>query len=501
MLGSVGSIVPKRWILGIFALGLIAGMVATSANPWAGAATVPTSVTASAVSSTSITVNWTAVGSGSTVPAGGTVDSYNVSCLPTGGSATSQTVAGFGTATATFTGLTASTEYTCSVAAVATGSTPGTAVNAAAITTPADLSKVLGSIVVSPSDGRVQQDTGAQNISVAAKGSDTSKTVITTGLTYLWSVSGGGTINPTNGSATTFTAGGPGTSTVSVTVSQASTGASKNDSISVEVFAVAPDPVPEPPVAPPAALIPALPVAPTGTVEGTFDTVVLTPVSTLTTLEVTGDPSLELGTTTASLSIPPNSVPPGIGVSITSIFVPPPPLVAPLPAAVLPPPAKLASIFYTVDVVDTLGNDVTLTNDIDVVISFSLTDLTSGSGSGLTADLVSGTDIATDVSTLALFKADDPSVGPWTELATEFAIAGDKVVLSAKTRNFSTFRIGSKTRELGVPGTPGAGPILPSAGDVAPTTTQALLLAGLGLVLLAGGGVYVRRQRRATFRG
>ena len=58
MLGSVGSIVPMRWILGIFALGLIAVMVATSANSWAGASTLPTSVTASAVTSTSIQVNW-----------------------------------------------------------------------------------------------------------------------------------------------------------------------------------------------------------------------------------------------------------------------------------------------------------------------------------------------------------------------------------------------------------------------------------------------------------
>jgi hypothetical protein len=104
----------------------------------------------------------------------------------------------------------------------------------------------------------------------------------------------------------------------------------------------------------------------------------------------------------------------------------------------------------------------------------------------------------TDVTTLAFFKASDPSVGPWTELSTGFALVGDTVVLSANTRNFSTFRIGSITREIGIPAAGGGGAVLPSAGDAAPTTTQALLITGLGLLLIVGGGVYVRRQRRAN---
>ncbi|MCH7593176.1 MAG: fibronectin type III domain-containing protein, partial [Chloroflexi bacterium] len=107
MLGSVGSVVPKRWILGIFALGLIAVMVATSANPWADASELPTEVSASASSPTSIQVNWTIADDSSVLPeSGAIVDGYRVDCVPTGaGETVSVNVADRTTATQTVTVL------------------------------------------------------------------------------------------------------------------------------------------------------------------------------------------------------------------------------------------------------------------------------------------------------------------------------------------------------------------------------------------------------------
>jgi hypothetical protein len=66
------------------------------------------------------------------------------------------------------------------------------------------------------------------------------------------------------------------------------------------------------------------------------------------------------------------------------------------------------------------------------------------------------------------------------------------VEVTGQVRSFSVFRIGFEGRgEV-------AEAVLPSAGDAAPTTTQALLVTGLGLLLMVGGGAYVRRQRRAN---
>jgi hypothetical protein len=78
---------------------------------------------------------------------------------------------------------------------------------------------------------------------------------------------------------------------------------------------------------------------------------------------------------------------------------------------------------------------------------------------------------------------------------TRFSIVGGDVVFAGDVMNFSVFRLGFEIRDGG---TAPAAAVLPSAGDVAPTTTQALLITGFGLLLIVGAGVYVRRQRRAT---
>ncbi|MDP7514605.1 MAG: fibronectin type III domain-containing protein, partial [Dehalococcoidia bacterium] len=203
MLGSVGSIVPKRWILGIFALGLIAVMVATSASPWAGAATLPTSVTATAVTSTSIQVDWTAAEAGSTVPGStaatlsGLVDAYTVDCVGTPGTV-SVTVAGISTATATVTGLTANTAYVCSVFTSSTGTIPASGVAASSVTTPASAAATLGSAFVNLPTANVQVG-GTLNLGVVAEGADSGSTVITTGVTVVWSSTANGSVSPTTG--------------------------------------------------------------------------------------------------------------------------------------------------------------------------------------------------------------------------------------------------------------------------------------------------------------
>ena len=225
MLGSVGSVVPKRWILGIFALGLIAVMVATSANPWAGASSLPTSVTATPLTPTSIQVDWTAADGTSTLPeSGAIVDGYRVDCVPTSGTTATKSVTGRTTATATLTtNVVADTTYVCSVFSSSNTTLPSTGVPASSIKTPLSLAKQLGSVVASPTSGNVQVD-GSLLLSAVSKGADTSKTAIT-GLTVNWSiVSGGGSVDASTGDSVTYTATSAGSVVVKAEVTQSATG-------------------------------------------------------------------------------------------------------------------------------------------------------------------------------------------------------------------------------------------------------------------------------------
>ena len=137
-----------------------------------------------------------------------------------------------------------------------------------------------------------------------------------------------------------------------------------------------------------------------------------------------------------------------------------------------------------VQFIDTDGNEVTgITLNEPVTISLTVP----------TADLFAANQ---DPQSVAVFKAADPAVGPWNELATTFTFVDGGYKFTAQTFSFSTFKPGSKTRDIGIPGAGGA--VLPSAGDSAPTATQAILVTTLGLLLAAGAGAYIRRQRKAT---
>ncbi|MCH8818231.1 MAG: fibronectin type III domain-containing protein, partial [Chloroflexi bacterium] len=233
MLGSVGSVVPKRWILGIFALGLIAVMVATSASPWAGASSLPTGASATASSPTSIQVDWTAADSSTTLPeSGAIVDGYRVDCVPTpSGSTVSATVSGVTTATASVSGLTASTAYVCSVFSSSNSTLPSTGVSAASITTPLSLAVLLESVVVSPASATIQVG-GGQVLTATVKGKDTDGTTIT-GLTVSWGIIGNGSLGSpfgTDDSQVTYTATSSGSATVTATVSQ-STGIERSENV------------------------------------------------------------------------------------------------------------------------------------------------------------------------------------------------------------------------------------------------------------------------------
>ena len=103
------------------------------------------------------------------------------------------------------------------------------------------------------------------------------------------------------------------------------------------------------------------------------------------------------------------------------------------------------------------------------------------------------TDSGADVQGLSIYKAADPATGPWTTLATTTTNTGGNVQATADVRDFSSFRLGFESRDGEA-----AAAVLPSAGDVAPTATQALLLVTLGLMLILGGGIYIQRRGRVT---
>ena len=499
MLGSVGSVVPKRWILGIFALGLIAVMVATSANPWADASELPTEVSASASSPTSIQVNWTIADDSSTLPeSGAIVDGYRVDCVPTpSGSTVSVDVTDRTIATQTVTVL-ADTTYVCSVFSSSSGTLPSTGVDALnpvtnlnEVTTPATDAVQLGSVVVAPASASIQVGGGA--IFTASINSADSAGTAVTSETVNWTLtgSGGGTLSDPTGNSITYTATSAGNATLTATVSQAGTGIIESFEVSVTNF------TPPASTSPPAGSDPTdIPTAPSLGGETQASTGVIMPSAgaTLTIPQPASDDSDFQYATGATVSIPVNAAPSGTALAVVAELVPTSggTSVAPtsvkqedfvaLPGGVNPVNAEP----LTVQFVDSSGNEVTGVT-LNALATISLT--------VPTADLFSANQ---DPQSVAIFKASDPSVGPWTELATTFTFVEGAYKFQAQTSNFSTFKLGSKTRDI--PGAAG-GAVLPSAGDVAPTNTQAIVLTTLGLLLIVGGGFYIRRQRKATAAG
>ncbi len=489
MLGSVGSVVPKRWILGIFALGLIAFMVATSTSPWAGASSLPTSVSANVASPTSIQVDWTAADPSSTLPeSGAVVDGYRVDCVPTpSGSTISAAISGRTTTTATVTGLTASTAYVCSVFSSSNSTLPSSGVAAASVTTSSSLTVQLGSVVISPASATIQVG-GAAVFTATSLGADSSKTAIT-GLTVNWSISGDGSLDGSTGTTVVYSATSAGSATITASVTQSSTSITKSVNAIVTNFT------------PPAASSPStgsdpadpadIPTAPDLGGETQASTGVIKPSAgaTLTVPAPAADDSDFQYATGATVDIPVNAAPSGTALAVVAELVPTSggTSVAPttvnqgdfvaLPSGVNPVNAEP----LTVQFVDVDGNEVTgVTLNESATISLTVT----------IADLFAANQ---DPQSVAVFKASDPTVGPWNELATTFTFVDGGYKFKAQTRNFSTFKLGSKVRDI-----PGTGAVLPSAGDVAPTNTQAILVTTLGLLLVLGGGLYVRRQRRAT---
>jgi hypothetical protein len=486
MLGSVGSIVPKRWILGIFALGLIATMVATSANPWAGAATLPTTVSAQVLSASSIKVTWVAVDAGSTVPGGSPlVDGYSVSCLGSPGTVT-KTVTGISATTVTVDNLTANTAYVCSVLASSGSTLPSSGIAASSVTTTAAL---LTGVTILGGDNRSIASDATVPIDISTAGADS-------GFTIAVSVDTGGSVNAASGTESTsftFTSSGTGTSVVTVTVTQTSTGWVKSDTVTFAKIGAAPADEVEEPVAPTTAeqsSLPDISDKPAGSAAaGVFDATSGATIFAVTPPQPTeGTPPNE--PVAVTVNFPSGAFPNSAGSVSVEVFSSSPTEVEDYvdivvsggtgaSAPVITPIKNAGSI--TIDIKNNAGEDADVTTTDDVAVKFKV-DQSIFNGS-------------VDFESVAMFKTDNPLTGPWTELATGFTIVGGEVEFEAKTRNFSTFMLGSKTRDIGIGG---SGAVLPSAGDAAPTTTQALLLAGLGLMLIAGGGVYVRRQRRAT---
>ncbi len=473
MLGSAGSIVPKRWILGIFALGLIAIMVATSASPWAGASTLPTAVTASATSSTSIQVDWTAVQAGSTVPSSGVVDAYTVKCVPTTGTTISVTVSGISTATATVPGVTANTAYVCSVFPSSSSTLPASGIAATSITTPLNAATTLGSAVASLATASVQVG-GTIQIYVDALGADATKTAITTGFTVQWGVNNAnGSLSDTTGTATTYTASSEGVATVMVRVTQTASGITKQDSIAMTNFAVAADPVAVALVDPASSETPELPDI-SGFEAGAAESAVLKPSSGITTLSVVdaGD-----STVSGSVDFGAGAIPTNTSVGVLTSIGSATSATAPMPSGVTSVGSSILSIQVTDKDGVPVGNSYRLNSDATVSIKLPLSTVTSAGA---------------DTQGLSIWKATTES-GPWTKISSTVTNVDGVVEITGQVRGFSVFRIGFETR-----GDVAVVAVLPSAGDVAPTTTQALLVTGLGLLLLVGGGVYVRRQRRAN---
>ncbi|MCH8236421.1 MAG: fibronectin type III domain-containing protein, partial [Chloroflexi bacterium] len=484
------SVVPKRWILGIFALGLIAVMVATSASPWAGAATLPTTVTATALSPTSIQVDWIAVNAGSTVPGGSpVVDSYSVEC----GGGTPVVESGILTTTATISDLDANTEYVCSVSAASGSTLPGSGEAADSITTPLSLAVLLESVVVSPASATIQVG-GGQVLTATVKGKDTDGTTIT-GLTVSWGISGNGSLGSpfgTDDSQVTYTATSSGSATVTATVSQ-STGIERSENVVFTNFSA---PVTTSPPTGSDPTDPAdIPTAPSLGGETQAATAVVQPSTgaSLTIPKPADDDTDFQFATTATVDVPVNAVASGTALALVIELVPQTggTSVAPtqvkqedfvsLPSGVNPVNAEPLVVQF----IDTDGNEVTgITLNEPVTISLTVP----------TADLFAANQ---DPQSVAVFKAADPAVGPWNELATTFTFVDGGYKFAAQTFSFSTFKLGSKTREIGIP-IAGSGAVLPSAGDSAPTATQAILVTTLGLLLAAGAGAYIRRQRKAT---
>ncbi len=100
-------------------------------------------------------------------------------------------------------------------------------------------------------------------------------------------------------------------------------------------------------------------------------------------------------------------------------------------------------------------------------------------------------DLVNGISNVKILRFSD-AVNQWVELTTNYNVITQQACANAS--NFSNFAIG--VQEL--PPTPGADGGLPATGGWSPTTGMLLLAGLLGLVLIGGGAVSMRRARNAA---
>jgi hypothetical protein len=377
------------------------------------------------------------------------------------------------------------------------------------------LAKQLGSVVASPASGSVQVG-GTLRLSAVSEGADTSNTAIT-GLTVNWSiVSGGGSVDSATGDSIIYTASASGSVVVKAEVTQSATGITKSVNVNIENFAPPPPPPPPPPPADPdpvdvpklvdfVEFIDILPaVDDIDEIEELDIAVVLPSTGAKLDLVASGTDD-KIVPTEADVDIAVGALTNDLALVMVAEFVPKTgdtsagatPVnqdrFTELPVGITP----VVSAPLVIEFRDSSGDQVDVTLQTEATVSVAVPNTALS-------------DANQDPQSVSLYKTKDPEKDPWTELNTTFSYNPDgSIKFSAKTKTFSTFRLGSKSRDTSGAATPvptatpepTATPVpvvLPSAGDVAPTSTQAVLITGLGLLLILGGGVYVLRQRRTN---
>jgi LPXTG-motif cell wall-anchored protein len=317
-------------------------------------------------------------------------------------------------------------------------------------------------------------------------------------VTLTWMASAGSITQTGNFTAPT----GPATVTVSVSATQAGTGATANDSATVEVLA---PPAPKPPTPETENPLGDVPAAPPGSTEEA-ETTIVTPVEG-------GSVTSRDGAVTVDVKA--GSVDAFVGLDVAPVADAD---VPPVPAAL-----RLKTIGTVVDLTFTDPDGVPIDNFVagkPVTVTIGYTDADALEASG--------------ARNLVIMKYDE-AIGAWTALPTTVNLTAKTI--SAQVRSFSLFGIGAPV-EVVVPAEPTATAVpptavpatatavpptavpptavpptavppttvpatatpspdveLPATGDVAPGMAAVIGLMMLGLALVGGGVAIVRRRQ------
>jgi hypothetical protein len=403
------------------------------------------------------------------------IDDYTVTCTSSGAPVTATVLPT--PLSHTFTGLTNGVVYTCSVV-VNTDAGTGDPATADPATPGVGLVYLSAfNLNVSSATVAVGGSTVFTAAAVDAGGTGATLTTIT------WTVGSGGSLSTTTGNSVVYTATSSGTVTINVTALQ-TTGIRKPDDpndgvITVTNFTPAPQPTAVPPVSNPTTPQPTPPPKPTEKSE----VVVISPEAAASiTVEITETDADFDVVSKFDLDLPAQSVSEFFVLTVTPVKKTEAATHVLLPETHTPtsiPPLK-------VEITDADGEPVdrlTLNAAYTVKITVSKAELDR---------------LGLNMSSLEILKARNPLTGPFTPLATTFTIlANGDVVFEGSSNSFSTFVVGTRVT-AGAPAAPTAVPALPSTGDVAPTTGQAVAFLIIGLVLAVSGGAYLRRQRKVA---